>query len=160
MLYMIFLKVRTFRQRGKSKRNIHLLFLILAIAVFLEQPTPLQAFCFEEAGIYYDIAPQILWAIAKEESGFNPNAVNYNPNGTYDFGLMQINSSWYRKLGPGIWSTLSEPCTNVKVGAWILSKCISTYGYTWRAVGCYNSPGRVKASRYADKIYKILSTYK
>jgi len=29
--------------------------------------------------------------------GFNPKAVNYNKNGTVDYGIMQINSFWLKK---------------------------------------------------------------
>lgn len=79
------------------------------------------AFCFEEAGTMYGIAPRLLWSICKGESNFNPAAVNYNSNGSYDFGLMQINSSWaptLRKKGIS-WEALADPCTNVKVGAWL-----------------------------------------
>ena len=62
-------------------------------------PTQAKAFCFEEAGSQYGISPQLLWSIAKTESNFNPRAINRNSNGTYDYGLMQINSSWAKRLG-------------------------------------------------------------
>src|SRR6185369_17868181 len=93
------------------------------------------AFCYEEAGAMYGIAPRLLWTISKGESNFNPAAVNYNTNGSYDFGLMQINSSWaptLRRIGIP-WEALADPCTNVKVGAWVLAQCVQDYGYTWAA---------------------------
>jgi len=71
---------------------------------------------------------------------------------------MQINSSWeptLRKLGIP-WDTLADPCTNVMVGAWVLSQCIHDYGYTWPAVGCYNSRTPSKRDRYAAKIARIV----
>jgi soluble lytic murein transglycosylase-like protein len=117
------------------------------------------AFCYEEAGAIYGIAPRLLWTISKEESNFNPAAVNYNINGSYDFGLMQINSSWapaLRRIGIP-WETLVDPCTNVKVGAWVLALCVSDYGYTWAAVGCYNSRTPSKRDKYAAKIARLLS---
>jgi len=116
------------------------------------------AFCFEEAGYRYGISPHLLYAISKGESSFNPLAVNYNSNGTYDYGLMQINSSWepaLRKLGIS-WNNLSDPCTNVMVGAWVLSQCIQDYGYTWSAVGCYNSRTPSKRDRYAARVARIV----
>lgn len=116
------------------------------------------AFCFQEAGELYGISPQLLWSIAKVESNFDPGAVNWNRNGTYDFGLMQINSSWAGRLGK-TWSGLGDPCTNVKVGAWILAQCVSDYGYTWQAVGCYNSRTPSKRDRYAAKVFRILSEH-
>ena len=71
---------------------------------------------------------------------------------------MQINSSWeptLRKLGIP-WGTLADPCTNVMVGAWVLSQCIRDYGYTWPAVGCYNSRTPSKRDRYAARIARIV----
>ena len=121
-------------------------------------PTQAKAFCFEEAGSQYGISPQLLWSIAKTESNFNPRAINRNSNGTYDYGLMQINSSWAKRLGT-TWNDLGEPCTNVKVGAWVLAQCIQDYGYNWRAVGCYNSRTPSKGDRYAGRVYRILTEH-
>ena len=92
----------------------------------------------------YNISPQLLWGIAKHESGLKPDAINWNTNGTYDYGVMQINSSWSKILGKERWAALSDPCENIKTGAWILNQCIKDYGYGWTAVGCYNSrtPGK------------------
>jgi soluble lytic murein transglycosylase-like protein len=113
-------------------------------------------FCFEEAGAMYNISPQLLWSIARVESNFNHRALNWNKNGTYDFGVMQINSAWYKVIGHDLWMSLGDPCTNVKVGAWILSQCISRYGYTWQAVGCYNARNNEKRAKYAWKVYNSL----
>lgn len=35
----------------------------------------------------------------EKESGFDPNAKNLNPNGTYDHGIAQFNSKWYIGVG-------------------------------------------------------------
>lgn len=46
-------------------------------------------------------------------------------NGSDDYGLMQINSYWeptLRRMGIP-WDSLADPCTNVTVGAWVLSQC-------------------------------------
>jgi hypothetical protein len=114
------------------------------------------AFCFEEAGKDYGIPPLILWAIAKTESGLNPYVVHRNSNGTYDYGVMQINSKWSKTLGPTRWASLADPCTNVKTGAWILSQCIADYGYNWKGIGCYNSRTPDKNNRYARLIAREL----
>jgi len=117
---------------------------------------PAGALCFEEAGLEYGIAPELLWAIAKTESQFNVRALHYNRNGSFDYGLMQINSSWYKELGRERWVHLSDGCYNVKVGAWILDRCIKGYGYTWAAVGCYNGLSKETKVRYAHRIYRTL----
>ncbi len=127
--------------------------LIPIILSLILSPNAGWGFCFEEAGQTYGISPEILYNIASVESGFNPYAVNKNKNGSYDYGLMQINSIWAKKLGTERWKALSDPCTNVMTGAWILSQCISSYGYTWRGIGCYNSRTPELNKIYARKIF-------
>lgn len=136
-------------------RYVIILMLLGLPVTFVESA---DSFCYAEAGSRYGISPNLLYAISKGESSFNPVAINYNSNGSYDYGLMQINSSWeptLRKLGVP-WDSLANPCTNVMVGAWVLSQCIQDYGYTWSAVGCYNSRTPSKRDRYAVRIARII----
>ena len=133
--------------------------IFIAVILLLSFPALASAFCFEQAGAEYDVSPQLLWSIAKMESGFAPEAVNWNPNGTYDYGLMQINSGWARRLGARVWQSLGDPCTNVKAGAWILAQCFRRYGYTWEAVGCYNASNERKRQEYARKVYAVFKRY-
>ena len=112
------------------------------------------AFCFDQAGLYYNIAPDLLRSIARVESNHNPAAVNRNKNGSMDYGLMQVNSRWARELGER-WAYIHDPCHNVTVGAWVLSQCISRYGYAWEAVGCYNT-GRADGARTRSYIKKVI----
>ena len=137
---------------------MRLAILLLLLGVQAVSMEAALGFCFDEAGIRYGISPHLLYAISKGESSFNPIAINYNTNGSYDFGLMQINSSWeptLRRMGIS-WDSLADPCTNVMVGAWVLSHCIRDYGYTWSAVGCYNSRTPSKRDRYAARIARIV----
>ena len=71
------------------------LFAFIILTLLL--PAAASAFCFEEAGNEYGVSPLLLWSIAKHESGLNPAATCRNANGTYDYGLMQINSSWAKR---------------------------------------------------------------
>lgn len=138
---------------------MHFAILLLLLVVSATIVESAESFCYEEAGAKYGISPTLLHAISQKESSFNPVAINYNTNGSYDFGLMQINSSWepsLRKLGIP-WDSLADPCTNVMVGAWVLSQCVRDYGYTWPAVGCYNSRTPSKRDRYAAKIARIIN---
>lgn len=112
--------------------------------------------CFEEAGLEYGINPRILQAIARVESQYNPRAINWNKNGTYDFGVMQINSNWYYTLGKDWWMKLGDPCSNIKGGARILSACMKKYGYSWEAIGCYNSQTPEKRDKYAMLVFRQL----
>jgi soluble lytic murein transglycosylase-like protein len=120
-------------------------------------PASASAFCFEEAGNEYGISPHLLRSIAQHESGMNPLAIGRNANGTYDYGLMQINSSWAKALGTEHWMKLGDPCTNVRTGAWILARCMRRHGYTWRAVGCYHSNTPRRRDRYACRIAAVMA---
>jgi soluble lytic murein transglycosylase-like protein len=77
--------------------------------------------------------------VAQVESSLNPAAVAHANNGTRSVGLMQINSSWFDELQKfGISETsLRDPCTNIRTGAWILSQGVRRYGYSWEAIGAY-----------------------
>jgi hypothetical protein len=136
---------------GKIISLVIAVLLLLATGAFAVEP-----YCFDEAGAQYGINPQILRAIAKVESNNNPRAINWNRNGSYDFGVMQINSIWASTLGPERWSALGDVCTNIKTGAMILAACMEKYGYTWEAVGCYNSQTPVYRNRYAQLVSKQL----
>ena len=134
-------------------------FISLFLLLLLLVPVASHSFCFEDAGREYNISPQLLWAIAKVESNFNPVAINYNKNGSFDYGVMQINSNWCSRLGYERWIGLSDACYNVRIGAWILSQCVVQYGYTWKAIGCYNASSDAKQVRYANKVYQTIRKY-
>lgn len=85
---------------------------------------------FDKYAHQLNIHPTILITIAKIESNFDKNAINYNKNNkTYDIGIMQINSSWikYFENKYNIKLTinkLKQPELNIKFAADILNICI------------------------------------
>ena len=119
--------------------------------------------CFRQAATKYGVDLRVLKAIAKTESNFTENIKSRpNSNGTYDIGIMQINSSWLPFLSKyGISeNSLLRGCTNIHVGAWVLSSNVNRYGNTWKAVGAYNSPTPTNQLRYVQKVYVALREVK
>ncbi|MBI5444530.1 MAG: lytic transglycosylase domain-containing protein [Deltaproteobacteria bacterium] len=115
--------------------------------------------CFDEAAQLYPSVP-VTWlrSIARQESGFNQSAVNKNKNGSYDVGVMQINSFWRPILGEERWRFVNEDaCYNVIVGAWVLNQCVERHGLTWKAIGCYNSPTAEHQLRYSSKVVPLIN---
>jgi soluble lytic murein transglycosylase-like protein len=112
-----------------------------------------------EACDRWGVPYKLVKAIARQESGWNPWAINVEGRGfmvatkaealgiaipawkrkqSFDTGLMQINSHWLRRFGLSP-DYVIEPRRNIILGVWILSKCLEQYGLTWRAVAAYHT---------------------
>lgn len=117
--------------------------------------------CFDKASHIYGTPKKLMVVIAYVESGLNPKAFNRNRNGSYDIGIMQINSSNIAKLiRAGIIQSekdLWSPCKNIMAGGYILRECIVRHGLNWKAVDCYNKGKNAReTSKYVWKVYNTL----
>lgn len=120
-----------------------------------------RADCWDRAGRMFNIAPDLLYAIAQQESGLKPDAVGRNRDGSRDLGLMQINSTHLprlRQLGVTEPQLMGDACLSVVVGASILAEMMKRYGYSWEAVGAYNAgtapSRRALRMRYAEQVWR------
>lgn len=131
---------------------------LLKILIILALTSFCQANYYTQAGKKFNIDPQLLWTIAYKESRLNPNAISKrNKNGTYDIGIMQINSVHLPRLKRvyGIdESDLLNPKINIFVGAEILKMCFDKHGLNERAITCYN--GRIKNNPYGKEVLTLL----
>ena len=135
--------------------KIFIIFILINTS-FAGEINPQLEKCFIDASQKYQIPKEVLIAIAGVESKYNASAINKNKNGSYDLGIMQINSSWFVRLNHmGITEqSLHQPCQNIMVGAWILAQNINTYGFNWVAIQRYN--GSDTQLKYAQKIRQQL----
>lgn len=112
--------------------------------------------CINRAAMTYYVPAKMLIAVLITERGW-PGLAKQNKNGTQDFGPMQINSTWLSKIaqyGYTAYQLQYDPCTNVNVGAWILSREIAnkkdekSEKNVWDGVGNYHSHTPLYHNRY------------
>ena len=140
----------------EAKGSNPCLFLVLAVLLSTDLwGSRAGAFCFQEAGEAYGVSPFLLQAIVVVESQGDAGAIHHNSDGSYDFGLMQVNSYWAKPWGLDAWGMLGDPCANVYAGAYVVAGCIRRYGQTWEAVGCYNARSTRKKIDYARKVKSV-----
>ncbi len=138
---------------------------ICVAALFFATNCAAHADCFTTAAATHGVREDLLRAIAKVESNYNPEALNPT---SHALGVMQIHPVNFNSLQKYDITEpdLHQPCTNINVGAWILAGFIKQYGPVWRAVGAYgagNGKSReVEAQRavYAAKVQQALIVLK
>lgn len=118
--------------------------------------------CWAAAGVRYDLPVDLLFAIGQVESGHRVDARGNNKDGSRDLGVMQINSRWLPLLAEYRISEqdlLTNPCTNIQVGAWILAQEVQRTGYSWESIGAYNA-GPLAASASPEARARKLTRYR
>lgn len=118
--------------------------------------------------------PDLVKAIARQESGLNPLAVNVAGKSFYpatreeaerlirealaagksfDVGKMQITNWWIERFAIDPFSLL-DPDVNEAWGKRILADEIARHGLNWQAVGKYHSPDTERGRQYAWLVYR------
>ncbi|MEN3262890.1 transglycosylase SLT domain-containing protein [Sodalis endosymbiont of Spalangia cameroni] len=142
---------------------------ILVSLFFMSQSAHSARDCFELAGRYYKIDPDLLRAVAWHESRYNMAAIGRNKDGSIDVGIMQINSrnfSHLEKFGITQHHLKNDPCMNIYTGAYYLSVAFNRWGINWVSVGAYNAGFKkndIQNKRrkiYAENVYNIYTKIK
>ena len=116
--------------------------------------------CINMAAVRYHVPATLITSIIKTEAGKNGISVK-NKNGTYDLGVMQINSSWLKQLeasGVTAKAVQYDPCVNVTIGTWILAQGIAN-GEGWQGVGNYHSYTPKHNQVYREKVRNTYIQY-
>ena len=101
------------------------------ISALLIHGVPIE--CINRAAITYFVPAKVIISVLETENGKNGQA-KPNKNGTIDYGVMQINSVWLKKIehyGYNAKMIQYNPCANVAVGTWILSQRIADKQNIW-----------------------------
>jgi hypothetical protein len=109
-----------------------------------------------EESLKKNVAPALAFALAQEESGFEPKAMNRNPS-SIDRGIFQLNSASFPNLKL---EDFYDIRTNVRYGIAHLAFCLEQGGNEVAALAVYNAGlGRVSKGgtprRTLDYIYRI-----
>lgn len=115
--------------------------------------------CIVEYSYLYYVDPLLTTAVIEQESGFNPKAKSVQGAA----GLMQIMPALYEELRPqlGLSSDPTDICSNIKAGAYYLSKRIQHWdGNTyWGLVAYFAGDGGVaKIKREGSQLYDKTGT--
>lgn len=118
----------------------------------------LVAYCTVRAGREFMLPPEALLAMAMQENG-RPGMKKANSNGSFDLGVMQINTVWLKERSPLKYyvngqQLADDVCANIHTAAWILASHFGKTGDIWRAIGHYHSPGTpALARRYVMAVH-------
>lgn len=110
--------------------------------------------CVVQASHQYYVPVPLILSILKAENG-RAGMANPNKNGTVDYGPMQINSIWVKRVEPYGYTAYDlqyNACANVQVGTWILAQAIADGKDFWGGVADYHSHSYYENQRYGSRV--------
>ena len=112
--------------------------------------------CINQAAVQNVVPTELILAIITVEGGRNGIAMP-NTNGTFDLGVMQVNTSWANEItekGYTLDEIQYDSCKNIEFGTWILSQCIKNNTNLDEAIGDYHSHTPLFNTEYSSKVLK------
>lgn len=124
--------------------------------------TPVTPDCIAQAARRMAIPVLAIVGILSVERGQVGRATP-DPDGTYDYGPMQINTVWLPHLAArfhlSVRAVRDRGCTNIMAGTWILReewRSLGADGSIWMAIADYHSHTPALAFPYAWQVYDRL----
>jgi len=124
-------------------------------------PIPFLA-CMVATAAFYNLPPRVLPSIQVVEAG-RPNTVSPNTDGSFDLGVMQVNTLWVPRFAAMTGMSpdevrrrlIADPCFNIAAGGAIMRLCLNeSKGDLLRAVGLYHSHTPARADAYQAKVLR------
>jgi hypothetical protein len=120
---------------------------------------PAAAACIRAVASQRPWLEKTLWGLYDQERGW-VGAEIANRNGTFDLGLLQVNSSWVSTISVLLHRDAQDvrrwirddACFNVGIAAWLFLSGYSRDRNYWEAVGSYHSPTAWRARAYAQEV--------
>jgi soluble lytic murein transglycosylase-like protein len=93
----------------------------------------------------------------KVESEYKKRIHN-NPNGSFDIGVMQINSLWIKSLAnKGFKVDLLNDSNNINIAGYILKENMNKGYSLWQSVGLYHSTDKRLRAVYIKRVKRALN---
>lgn len=121
--------------------------------------------CMLQAAQYYALPPRVLPSIQAVEGGA-PGTVHRNADGSFDLGVMQVNTLWVGPIAARIHETpdavlarlTNDACFNIAAAALILRGYLNeTHGDLMQAVGDYHSHTKLLNLAYRSHVVAVAS---
>jgi hypothetical protein len=118
------------------------------------------AACVLLAANTYQVPEGVMLGIMDVEGGMIGQEAGPRFNGTYDLGIMQVNTLWLPTLAQ-TWNVdartarswvRDNACVNVHVAAWILRQKMRDTGSLWGGIAAYHSETPTIGAAYANKV--------
>lgn len=122
-------------------------------------PIPYLA-CMVASAAFYHLPPRVLPSIQQVEGG-KVGLIMKNTNGTFDLGLMQVNTIWVKPLAEYTHldaytikdKLIYDPCFSINVAAVIMRQYMAeAHGDLFTAVGYYHSHEKALGISYRTKV--------
>lgn len=109
----------------------------------------------------YNVPTGLIELVAKHMEGGKPGMKNSNTNGSFDMGVMQINSIHLKELsqyGIDEDSLVNDVCTNIDVGTFLLAREIKRAGSFAKGLSHYHSRTEKHAKKYLSRALNHLES--